>query len=471
VNAAILRVYGLIVVLFVLLVAFTSRWTVFEAKGLRDNALNRRELLQQLKIRRGTIYARDGRTALARAIPEQGDTFGRTYPTGSLFAHPVGFANTALGQADGLERSRNADLTGTSNELSSVLDQLRGRKPVGDAVVTTLDPKAQQVAVDALAGRDGAVVALVPQTGAVRVMAALPTYDPNHPTRGGSTFNRATQGSPGYPPGSTFKTVTAVAGIDSHKFTPASSLDGRSPRTVSGVPLANDSGESFGFIDLTTALTHSVNTVWAQVAERVGKATMAKYMNRFGFDRKPPLDYPANQRTASGEYQGGRLLRPTADAVDVGRMGIGQDKLAVTPLQMAMVASAIADKGTLMTPHLTDRIVDPDGRIVQRIRPKRFSTVMSRQTASQVNAMMQNVVREGTGTAAALTGIDVAGKTGTAEVGCDGVPGVQTWFIAFAPAANPKIAVAVTVRCSGGQGGTVAAPIAKSVMESLLGRG
>jgi penicillin-binding protein A len=194
-------------------------------------------------------------------------------------------------------------------------------------------------------------------------------------------------------------------------------------------------------------------------------------MNRFGFNRKPPLDYPANQRTASGEYQGGRLLRPTSDAVDVGRMGIGQDKLAVTPLQMAMVASAIADKGTLMTPHLTDRIVDPDGRIAQTIKPRRFSTVMSRQTASQVNGMMQNVVREGTGTAAALTGIDVAGKTGTAEVGCSGGPGVQTWFIAFAPAADPKIAVAVTVRCSGGQGGTVAAPIAKAVMESLLGHG
>jgi penicillin-binding protein A len=471
VNAPILRLFGVVVLLFGILVAFTSRWTVFDAKPLRDNALNRRELLQELKIRRGTIFARDGRTVLAKSVRRQGDTWGRTYPTGSLFAQAVGFANAALGQRSGLERSRDAELTGQDNEFSSILEQLRGHQLEGNDLVTTLDPAAQRAAFAGLAGREGAVVALVPQTGAVRVMAANPDYDPNHPNKGGSTFNRATQGSPGYPPGSTFKTVTAVAGIDSHKFSPGSTLDGKSPRTVSGVPLANDGGESFGFIDLTTALTHSVNTVWAQVAERVGKPTMAKYMKRFGFNAKPPLDYPADQRTASGEYLGGRLLSPTSPKVDVGRMGIGQDKLAVTPLQMAMVASAIANHGELMRPHLTDRIVDPDGRVVRRIGAQTESTVMSRQTASEVNQMMQNVVREGTGTAAALTGIDVAGKTGTAEVGCDGGPGVQTWFIAFAPAANPKIAVAVTVRCSGGQGGTVAAPIAKTVMQSLLHNG
>jgi peptidoglycan glycosyltransferase len=473
VNHAILRVFGAIVLLFVLLVAFTSRWTVFQASALRDNALNYRELLQELKIRRGKIYARDGDTVLARSVPRPGHTWGRTYPTGPLFAHPVGFANTALGQRTGLERSRDAELTGQQNEFSSILDELRGRSLVGDDVVTTLDPAAQKAAFAGLAGREGAVVAIVPQTGAVRVMAANPTYDPNNPSKGGgSAFNRATQGSPGYPPGSAFKTVTATAAIDTHKFTPSSTLDGSSPRTISGVPLSNDAGESFGFIDLTTALTHSVNTVWAQVGVALGRSTMATYMQRFGFYAKPPLDYPADQRTASGEYANGRLLSPTSDAIDVGRMAIGQDKLAVTPLQMAMVAAAIANKGRLMRPHLTDRIVDPDGRTVDHVRPKVFSTVMSASTAQQVNQMMQNVVREGTGTAAALTGIDVAGKTGTAEVGCGGgAPGVQTWFIAFAPASDPKIAVAVTVRCSGGQGGTVAAPIAKSVMQSLLGNG
>jgi peptidoglycan glycosyltransferase len=473
VNAAILRVYGLIVVLFILLVAFTSRWTVFDAKALRDNALNRRELLQELKIQRGKIYASDGHTVLARSVPEAGHTWGRTYPFGPLLGQPVGFANTALGQRSGLERSRDDFLTGRDNEFSSILDQLRGRPLVGDDVVTTLDPAAQRVAYQGLAGREGAVVAMVPQTGAIRVMAANPNYDPNHPTQGGSTFNRATQGSPGYPPGSTFKTVTAVAGIDSGKYSPSSVLDGSSPKTISGVPLSNDGGESFGSIDLTTALTNSVNTVWAQVAVNVGKPTMAKYMKRFGFYAKPPLDYPADQRTASGEFgSNGKLLDPESDSIDVGRMGIGQDKLAVTPLQMAMVASAIGNGGTLMKPHLTDRIVDPDGRTVDRVQPSVMATVMKKSTADQVNQMMQNVVREGTGTAAALTGIDVAGKTGTAEVGCDGgAPGVQTWFIAFAPATDPKIAVAVTVRCSGGVGGTVAAPIAKSVMENLLQSG
>jgi peptidoglycan glycosyltransferase len=310
------------------------------------------------------------------------------------------------------------------------------------------------------------VVALDPRTGAVRVMASNPTFDPEHPRRGGSLLNRATQA--GYAPGSTFKVVTAVAAIDSGRFTPQSAVNGGSPKLISGAPLRNDGNASFGTIDLTTALTHSVNTVWAQVGVALGKDTMARYMTRFGFYAKPPLDYPSDQRRASGEYLGNRLLSPTSDRIDVGRMAIGQDKLAVTPLQMAMVAAAVANRGRLMSPHLTDRVVDPDGRTVERIGPSLHSRVMSVRTATEVGRMMQQVVREGTGTAAALAGVDVAGKTGTAEVGCPGGPGVQTWFIAFAPATRPRVAVATTVECSGGQGGTVAAPIAKAVMETLL---
>jgi len=298
-------------------------------------------------------------------------------------------------------------------------------------------------------------------------MAANPTYDPRHPDRGGSTFNRVTQ--PAYAPGSTFKVVTVSAAIDSGKFTPGSVVDGSSPKTISGAPLTNDGGQSFGPIDLTKALTNSVNTVWAQVATQLGKETMAKYMQRFGFYEKPPLDFPTEQRRASGEFLGNHLLDPRSDRIDVGRMAIGQDKLAVTPLQMAMVAAAVANGGRLMKPHLTDRIVDADGRPVDKVQRETYHRVMRRDSAEQVSAMMQNVVREGTGTAAALQGIDVAGKTGTAEVGCGGgVQGVQTWFIAFAPARDPRIAIAVTLECSGGQGGTVAAPVAKQVMEAVL---
>ena len=194
---------------------------------------------------------------------------------------------------------------------------------------------------------------------------------------------------------------------------------------------------------------------------------MARYLGRFGFDRKPRLDYPPEEMSSSGEYRGSRLLSPTSSLVDVGRMGIGQDKLEATPLQMAEVAAAIANRGTLMVPHLTDRIVDADGRTVQRISPSVQSVVMKPSTAATVTSMMEAVVKEGTGTSAQIPGVQVAGKTGTAETQI-GTAINNVWFIAFAPAASPRVAIAVTLRGVPGFGGAFAAPVARQVMERLL---
>jgi len=194
---------------------------------------------------------------------------------------------------------------------------------------------------------------------------------------------------------------------------------------------------------------------------------MAKYMDRLGFNEQVKVDLPSDERRASGEFVNGRLISPLSPRVDVGRMAIGQDKLNVTPLQMAMVASAVANGGKLMEPHLTDRIVDRDGRTVDRIQPREMSEVMSGESAGEVADMMGKVVEEGTGTAAALDGISVGGKTGTAEVDRPCGPN-QVWFIAFAPRHNPKVAIATTVECSNGTGGDTAAPIAKQVMQELL---
>jgi len=231
----------------------------------------------------------------------------------------------------------------------------------------------------------------------------------------------------------------------------------------------NDLNTSWGEISLTTAMTNSVNTVFGQLGEALGKATMAAYMRRFGFYRRPPLDYPADEMLASGERLNGRLLPVQSPQVDVGRMAIGQDKLAVTPMQMAMVVAAVANGGRLMTPHLTDRILDPDGRTVTRVQPSVWSTPISARTAAEVNQMMRNVVESGTGTAVQLPGIQVAGKTGTAEIGTLGANLTQPSFVAFAPAEHPRVAIAVTVEKSqGGFGGTVAAPIARAVLEALL---
>jgi penicillin-binding protein A len=354
--------------------------------------------------------------------------------------------------------------------LSSILGQL-GPRRVGDDVYTTLDPKAQQLALQELGGQAGSVVALDPRTGAVKVMVAVPGYDSNHPFAGGTQFNRSTQAQ--YPPGSTFKVVTATAAIDSGKYTPNSMVDGKSPITVSGVPLSNDNNQAFGTIDLTTALTYSVNTVWAQVAEHVGRPTMTKYMRRFGFYSIPPLDYPPSEMNSSRPFSNrGRAFTPGSPNEDIGRIGIGQGGLLVTPLQMAMVAAAVANNGTLMKPRLTTKIVDQDGRTVQTIDPSVYHQVMKPSTAQQLTQMMKKVVDEGTGTAAQLGGISVAGKTGTAQVGVQGSGLTQPWFIGFAPVDNPKVAIAVTVeRSNGGFGGTVAAPIARNVIQQLLSEG
>jgi peptidoglycan glycosyltransferase len=473
-NVPIARLFGLIVLLFALLIGWTSRWAVFDASSLNNNPLNRRTLADDLTIKRGRILA-DDNSVLARSVPAGGRTWKRFYPTGSLFAQPVGYSNILFGRAAGLERSRGDALRGLQTGLNSVFGQL-SRTRVGDDVYTTLDPKAQQTALQALGGQPGSVVALNPRTGAVKVMVAIPGYNSNNPDAKGpdiSTFNRSTQG--GYPPGSTFKVVTATAAIDSGKYTPNSVVNGKSPITVSGVPLSNDNNQPFGDIDLTTALTFSVNTVWAQVAEHLGRGVMTKYMKRFGFYSKPPLDYPSDEINVSQPWSSGRRSRPIPPGSpneDIGRIGIGQGGLQVTPLQMAMVAAAVANGGKLMRPRFTNKIVDQDGRTVRTIDPSAYQQVMKRSTADQIAQMMKRVVDEGTGTPAQLGGIDVAGKTGTAQIGVIGSNLTQPWFIGFAPVGDPKVAVAVTIEQSqGGFGGTVAAPIARTVIQTLLSEG
>jgi penicillin-binding protein A len=315
----------------------------------------------------------------------------------------------------------------------------------------------------------------------VRVMVSVPEYDPNQvPSRFGQIerdpnqplLNRTTQEL--YPPGSTFKVVTAAAALDSGKVAPTTVIDGSSPKTISGVPLENAGGQSFGPLSFTDALTNSVNTVFAQVGERIGRDTLVEYMKRFGFYQDPELDYPGFQMVPSG------ILNGNGDYVeggfDVGRVAIGQGglegEIRASPLQMALVAAAIGNRGRLMKPALTDRILRKDGRVKERIEPDLQSQVVKPETAEQLGQMMSRVVEEGTGTAAALAGITVAGKTGTAEVGANR-EFTQPWFIAFAPVENPRMAVAVTVERQppGSAGGTVAAPIARSVLEELLGGG
>jgi penicillin-binding protein A len=473
VNRQIVKLFGLIVLLYALLFGFTSYWSVFDSSSLKANTANRRPLLEEQRIQRGDILADDGTViARSRGIGKGNNKiYVRHYPLGRLFGNPIGYSFVDRGRV-GFELSHNDELVGNKTEFLSVLDELQGHAQVGDNVQSSLDPDAQRAAVEGLGGQRGSVVAIVPSTGEVRAMVSIPEYDPNQVENNATfrhlntdesapLFNRATQA--GYPPGSTMKVVTATAALDSGEFTPNSVLSGRSPIEIEGVPLSNSGGEQFGDIPMTTALTNSVNTWWAQVGEKLGNDTMFKYMDRFGFNAKPRLDYPSFQLATSGVFSGNKLLGPS-NAIDIGRVAIGQERLRVTPLQMAEVAATVANKGELMEPRLWSKVIRPDDRET-KLNPAHQSTVMSEDTASELNNMMRDVVSEGTGTAAALSGIEAAGKTGTAEIS----PGVNdAWFIGFAPADDPQIAVACVVEHTSGFGGPTCGPIFKSVAEQIL---
>jgi penicillin-binding protein A len=480
VNRQIVQLYTLIAVLFGILVFATSWWTVWGQDGLEDNTANRRPILEDLRVPRGDILADDG-TLLARSNPQgsgERRIYVRDYPEGSLFAHAIGYS--FIDQRVGLEESRNDELTGEKNEFVTLFEELVGHDREGDDVHTNLDPEAQQVAMEALGSNTGAVVAMEPATGKVRVMVSSPTFDPNeweehsrelNQDEGAPIVNRATQSR--YPPGSTMKVVTASAAIDSGEYTPDSVVSGESPKIIGGAPLSNCCAEGsgdYGPLSLTQALTQSVNTVWAEVGEKLGAGTMLDYMEKFGFDSDPPLDYPHDQMVESGVVKANGDLADENDGFDVGRVAIGQGgeegQTQATPLQMATVVATVGNDGVRMRPRLTDRIVDKDGRVRDTIDPSEEERVLKTESADQIQAMMESVVQSGTATAAQIPGVAVAGKTGTAERG-DGTN--NAWFIAFAPADDPKVAIAVVVENTTGQGGQVAAPIAKQVMESLLG--
>jgi peptidoglycan glycosyltransferase len=495
-NRAITRLFVVVIALFALLVFFTSRTTVFDQSSLKANSFNRLAFYQSWKVKRGRIFADDG-TVLAKSVKAPNGLWSRKYPFGSLFSQAVGYANIEEGQQAGLEKSQAAALSGRSTGITSVLGLQAGQPAVGNDVYSTLDPAAQNNAQQLLDGTihqtgatAGSVVAIVPQTGAVKVMYSWPNsndndpFAPCHPKGSACQLNWATQA--GLPPGSTFKVVTTTAALDTGKYTPDSIINGDSPIIISGRPLENDDNYSYGDVSLTRALTDSINTVYAQVGESVGASNMQTYMERFGFYANLIPDYPGEQQLWSGERIDGKLVPVTNPNVDLGRTAIGQANLSVTPFQMAMVVSAVADDGKLMTPHLVSKIVNQDGQVIQDVNPTVQDQVMKPQVATEIQAMMRDVVEEGTGTSANLEGLPIAGKTGTATTGgCSrgvfvvadgdctegGVPLDDAWFIGF-PEQDPKIAVAVELSdIPNGYGGTYAAPIAAKIIKQLLGEG
>ncbi len=481
-NRQIVKLFAFIVALFAVLIGFTSYWSVFDAKALREEDANKRPLLEQQQIRRGRILAADG-SVIARSVSKGAGAakrYVRRYPEGALYGHPIGYSFVEEGDSE-FEQFHNDELVGNESEFSSILDELRGRAQEGNDVVTNLDPSAQRVALaDLEAAGFGAVVAIEPRSGRVRAMASNAPFDPNRVPYELEELNQNDSETPlvdrasqsRYPPGSTFKVVTAAAGLDSGTITPQTTIDAPGTLDVQGIPLSNDFNEDFGPIALDTALTNSVNTWFAQLGERIGEDTLFEYMDKFGFNTKPAIDLPDNQLVSSGILEGNRLLGPS-DPIDIARVAIGQERLLATALQMAQVASAVANGGSLMKPQIWSRVVDPDGRVIDRLDPSEYSEPISAETAAELTTAMEGVVSEGTGTNARIEGVPVAGKTGTAETpfndSCGGgTEENQAWFMGFAPADDPQIAIAATVECTPGFGNDVAAPIFRDVAEAIL---
>jgi peptidoglycan glycosyltransferase len=482
VNRQIVKLFAFVVVLFGVLVGFTSYWSVFDAKALKEKEANKRPLLEAQQIRRGRILAADG-TVIAKSVGKGRGAekrYVRRYPQGSLFGHPIGYSFVRQGDSE-FEQFHNEELVGEESEFESILDQILGREQEGSDVVTNIDPEAQRTALaDLEEAGFGAVVAIEPSTGEIKVLTSNAPYDPNRipydleklNTNEIETplFDRATQGL--YPPGSTFKVVTAAAGLESGTITPETTIDAPGSLEVEGTPLQNDFNEDFGPIALDTALTNSVNTWFGQLAQQVGQDQLFETMEKFGFNATPAIDLPSDEVGESGVYEEEHLLHRN-DPVDLARLGIGQERLLASPLQMAEVAAAIANGGKLMKPQIWNRVIDPDGRVVDRLDPSVYSEPVSGETAEELTKAMEGVVSEGTGTNAAISGVAVAGKTGTAETpgnkACGGgAEENQAWFIGFVPADDPKIAIAASVECTEQFGNDVAAPIFRDVAETIL---
>lgn len=482
-NTPLRRLSTVIIVMFVALMA-ASTWVQFvKAPQLNNDARNVRTLYREYGKPRGPIVV--GGEAIAYSVPvDTSFNFLRTYTNGPLYAPVTGFYSVVYTRS-GLEQAMNTELNGTADSLflSRLQDLITGRQPQGASVELTIDPVVQQAAWDALGGQVGAVVALDPTTGAILAMVSSPSFDPNvlagHTTTEVNAawaaltedparpmVNRAIAGDT-YPPGSVFKLVTAAAALES----------GLSSETVVEAPLELDLPQSsntignFGgaacsptdTISLADALRISCNTAFGRLGLDLGDDALRDQARAFGFDSA--LTVPL--RVTESRYPEDPDLPQTA------LTAIGQYDVRVTPLQVAMVSAAIANDGVLMRPYLVDTVRNQDLTSVSSTTPSELGRAVSPATARQLRDMMTAVVDSGTGRAARIDGVAVAGKTGTAQTGNDSAP--HAWFTAFAPANDPRVAVAVVVEHGGAlgdeaTGGAVAAPIARAVIQAVMSR-
>lgn len=434
---------------------------VFWGPRLIAHPYNRRLAAAEAQIQRGNIYDRQG------VILAQSREGKRYYPLGKLAAHPVGFVSALYGKA-GLEAVLDPYLLGRApgDRVRAFWDRLRGKPTVGNDVVVTLDARLQRQAAQLLAGRRGAVVALNPRSGAILAMASSPAFDPNrieesYPAvqgeREAPLFNRATQGA--YPPGSTFKLVTAAAALAAARSNAERMFECQGSIAVDGFVLRDT--VVHGRVSFERALAESCNSTFALLGLEVGAQRLYRAARSFGFEQNPW----EGTATPFWPYRPGSLTSPERMSRPLlASSAIGQGEVLVSPLQMALVAAAIANGGIIMRPCFVERILDPSGRELYRNEPRVWLKATDSGVAEIIMKAMVTAVREGTGREAFLPGVSVAGKTGSAQ---NPHGDAHAWFIGFAPAEDPRVAVAVIIE-NGGSGGSVAAPVARELLALAL---
>lgn len=487
-NSPIRKVAAGCLLLCLTLLANAAYVQAFQADDLNRREGNRRVLIDEYSRERGPILVGDPPTEIAVSSPVEGELgYRREYPQPELYAHTTGFYSFFFGRS-AVERAQNSILSGSDDRwfIRRLVDLVTGEQPRGGAVKLTLDPEAQQAAFDALGDNKGAAVAIDPSTGAILAMVSKPSYDPNPlashdiPTQQDAWdalnnddndpgLNRAIAQT--LPPGSVFKLVTSAAALESEEFEPESVVPGPAeydlPQSTVGLP--NYNGESCGPDDETTisnALRISCNTAYAWLGNELGDDALREQAERFGLNT-PPL--------TTDDLNAARSVFPAdLDPPSTAQSAIGQRDVRTTPLQIAMVSAAIANRGVLMNPYLVDEIRGPDLVSVLGVTdPEELSRAVSTETARQLTQMMVDVVENGTGTSAQMPGHRVAGKTGTAQSAEDRPP--YAWFTSFAPVDDPEVAVAVVIEEAAGvgrdeiAGGRLAAPVAVAVMEAVLG--
>ncbi|GAA2334427.1 penicillin-binding protein 2 [Saccharopolyspora halophila] len=480
-NKPLRRVALAMMAMVVLLMANMTYVQVIKAGEYRDDARNIRTQLEEFSHERGQIIADGQSLAVSNPIDNERYQYQRSYPNGPLYAPVTGFYSFFYG-SNGVERARDKILNGTADSMAfgRISDMITGNKPRGGNVELTLDPAMQQVAYEQLTskGFQGSVVALNPRNGAILSMVNAPSYDPNRLTgtdnnevaeqwnqlndaQGNPMANRAV--SEVYPPGSTFKLVTTAAALESG-YTPDSQVETaaeiRLPGTASAT-LPNYANTTCKGSTLTLALAHSCNTAFAKIAGEVGADKLRSTAAQFGFGK----DIWMPMSIAKSE------MGPMEGPASLYQSGIGQRDVRVTPMQNAMIAAAIANDGEVMKPQLVEATRAPDMETMDTLEPESMGQAVSPDVAHQIRDMM--LKSEGfTKGGGKITGIEIASKTGTAQ---HGDPGDKPhgWYVAFAPAENPTIAVAVIVENGGDEGaeatgGSLAAPIGREVIRAGL---